>query len=436
MGLLSKLTPRFFKKTVRKIGKAIKWATKPLRKALRKVLKPIGKVFSKLGWVGTLALSIWGGPIGAWFGSWLNGMAGAFMAAMPTGVQTFISTVAKGITKAAKFGKNVYSSITEVFKHGINKMGQAFGWADPGKLSLVRGEGLISGASISGAPVGTLTESLTKGFTDLRNKVFGKPVESEITELGDWRGDSLPKIETAITKPGAGGLTLDPRDRYEGMFADPADAPFGDTEFFSGKDPIGSTNYLKDTSQLLPAKPSKVSSLLDPIQPIEVTAKYRRPPGAKVTENEWFSLTQEQQKEQIRLSQRGPFEKTIDWVGEKIADTKASPTGRALEYGSGAYNVYNKYLKDSEYETPWTNEMTYHATSMLSGGTQQQTGLDTLFFTEQPMTSNMSPNQLAEAYLTGMGTVKSSGQYDPWTQAMQQPGYGYSFNDFLSEYYG
>ena len=245
----------------------------------------------------------------------------------------------------------------------------------------------------------------------------------------------MPKIETAITKPGAGGLTLDPRDRYEGMFADPADAPFGD-EFFSGKDPIGSTNYLKDTSQLLPAKPSKVSSLLDPIQPIEVTAKYRRPPGAKVTENEWFSLTQEQQKEQIRLSQRGPFEKTIDWVGEKIADTKASPTGRALQYGSGAYNVYNKYLKDSEYETPWTNEMTYHATSMLSGGTQQQTGLDTLFFTEQPMTSNMSPNQLAEAYLTGMGTVKSSGQYDPWTQAMQQPGYGYSFNDFLSEYYG
>ena len=103
MGILSKITPRFFKTTVRKIGKAIKWATKPLRKALRKVLKPLGKAMDKLGWIGTLALTIWGGPLGNWLGTWMNGMAAAFMSAMPAGVQTFMTAVGRGITKAANF---------------------------------------------------------------------------------------------------------------------------------------------------------------------------------------------------------------------------------------------------------------------------------------------------------------------------------------------
>ena len=431
MGLLSKITPRFFKTTVRKIGKAIKWATKPLRKALRKVLKPLGKAMDKLGWIGTLALTIWGGPLGNWLGTWMNGMAAAFMSAMPAGVQTFMTAVGRGITKAANFGKTVYSSITEVFKHGINKMGQAFGYANPGKLSLVAGEGLVSGASISGAPVGTLTDALTKGFTNLRDRVFGKPVDEGITELGDWRGDTLPKIETTITKPGAGGLTLDPMDRYADIIADPTDAPFGDTEFFTGKDPIGSTPYSDIRESVMPV--SKEVSLLDPIQPIEVTANYRRPPGAEVTENEWFSLTREQQKEQIRLSQRGPFEKTIDWVGEKIEDTQKSPAGKALKYGSAGYNMYQDYTAEG-YEAPWQNEMAPYANSMLGGG--QQTGLDPLLFTDQPMSSGYSPNQLAQNYLTGFGQVMPGGQYDPFSYAMQQPGYGYMFNDYLADYQG
>ena len=446
MGLFSKIKD-VFKKVVRKVGGTIKKITKPIRKALKAVMKPFGKIFGKLGWVGTLALGIIFPGFGSMMGSWMQGLTNFVMKPFQMLGQTiaprltnFLGNIVKGVKSG---GKQIFSSITETFKHGINKMGQAFGYADPGKLSWVKGEGLISGASISGAPVGTLTESLTKGFTDLRNKVFGKPIESEITEIGDWRGDSLPKIETTVTKPGAGRLTLDPRDRYEDMFADPADAPFGDTEFFSGKDPIGGTNYLKDTTQLPPAKPSKVSSILDPIQPIEVTAKYRRPSGLEnLTDSAWEEYKKTdawtdylaEGREQIRLSERGPFEKGIDWIQDKVDVAKQSPAGRGLTMAATGLDAYNKYFYESDYETPWGNEMAPYANSMLQG--VQQAGLDGLLFTDQPTSSGMSPNQLAEGYLTGMGTVMPSGQYDAWSHATQQPYYGFTFNDYLSEYYG
>ena len=77
--------------------------------------------------------------------------------------------------------------------------------------------------------------------------------------------------------------------------------------------------------------------------------------------------------------------------------------------------------------------MSPYANSMLTD--VQQPGLEGLLFTAQDTSPGMSPNQLAEGYLTGFGQVMPGGQYDPYSYAMQQPGYGYMFNDYLADYY-
>ena len=154
---------------------------------------------------------------------------------------------------------------------------------------------------------------------------------------------------------------------------------------------------------------AKEVSLLDPIQPIEVTAKPKE-----------------------ILKEIGPFEKGIDWFGEKLADAKASPAGKGLSLAATGLDAYNKYLAEGP-EDPFYNPMSPYANSMLTD--VQQPGLEGLLFTAQDTSPGMSPNQLAEGYLTGFGQVMPGGQYDPYSYAMQQPGYGYMFNDYLADYY-
>ena len=99
---------------------------------------------------------------------------------------------------------------------------------------------------------------------------------------------------------------------------------------------------------------------------------------------------------------------------------------------STGLDAYNKYLAEGP-EDPFYNPMSPYANSMLTD--VQQPGLEGLLFTAQDTSPGMSPNQLAEGYLTGFGQVMPGGQYDPYSYAMQQPGYGYMFNDYLADYY-
>jgi hypothetical protein len=71
MGLFSKLV-KGFKNTIRGIGKAIKKVTKPIRKAIRKILKPFGRIYGKLGWVGTIALMFALPAMAGWMGTWFS----------------------------------------------------------------------------------------------------------------------------------------------------------------------------------------------------------------------------------------------------------------------------------------------------------------------------------------------------------------------------
>ena len=78
MGVFSKIG-KVFKKVVRKIGGVIKKVTKPLRKALKTVMKPFGKIFGKIGWVGTIGICLMFPGFGNLMGQWMQGLTNFVM---------------------------------------------------------------------------------------------------------------------------------------------------------------------------------------------------------------------------------------------------------------------------------------------------------------------------------------------------------------------
>ena len=127
MGKIRKLTD--------KIGKAIKKIAEPLWDGLKKVLKPIGKVFSKLGPIGTIGLGIMLPGIGSVVGSWFNAAGGAFqglfapgsfMHSVVGGIGDFISQGANSLLGTESVLGKAYGSITDVISAGVNVITEPF----------------------------------------------------------------------------------------------------------------------------------------------------------------------------------------------------------------------------------------------------------------------------------------------------------------------
>ena len=432
MGLLSKITPRFLKTTIRKVGKAIKWATKPLRKVLRKVLKPIGKAMDKLGWVGTLALMIWGGPIGAWFGSWMGTAAQGVMAAMPQGVAAFLKTIGNGITKAANFGKTVYNSITSVFKQGLNKIGQAFGMADPGKLVMSKtGEGLILKDPATWGAKATLKQKTLTGALD-------EWVHRSILGQTDYQSSPLSNIETAIPDTGV----ADQLGKGETI---------GDPEWLSSTgDPL--------SMGMDPIAPEEINSLLAPTEEKgwweknirdkrlawQEKLSNRAVGGWEKVDAQGNTIYQTYENQGLEIpSGTNPAtgarytasDNILSSTGSQIAVPRVASWGdvsTAGQYGMEAYGAYSAIRGTPDYEQPFYNENTGIANTMLQQ-TGQPTYMDTLAFAGEPAQPTDTFASLAERYLTGFGYAPPTGQTDYFNHAMQMPGYGYTFDQYLQD---
>lgn len=127
MGLFSKIG-KAFKKVVRGVGKAIKAVAKPIGKVFKKVLSPFAKVFGKLGFVGSLALSMILPGLGGLMGTWFNKFGGAaaklftpdsFMHKMVTG---FVDKV----NGFANWAGRKYNDVTSLIKDGVNAITKPF----------------------------------------------------------------------------------------------------------------------------------------------------------------------------------------------------------------------------------------------------------------------------------------------------------------------
>jgi hypothetical protein len=396
MGILSKITPRFFKKVVRKVGRAIKWATKPIRKVLRKILKPIGKAFDKLGWVGTLALMIWGGPIGAWVNSWLGSFGTAFMQgitkAMPK-LGGFLANVGKGIRTAATWTKNAFSSITDVMSKGVNRIAEGFGWN----------------------PAAHGGRTLTDAFGDWATRV-----RDRIQNFGKTTNDPMSMIDS----------TLQP----EKMFIEDMDPNV--LKNLTGTDVLDPSAFATDQGQLYARAggiPPEVSVPVSgtPITgtPITTTVKKKGPLGS------WFSgrgFSGEMVATPIPGSP-GQFDYGYKYpVLDFAKRVTESPVGKAASIASAGYGAYQMFKGDPSYEEPYYNANTSLSNAMLAE-TEQPTYMDELAFNGNFGSPQQDFNTMAQNYITGFGHALPSNTTDYMSFAQNLPGYGYQFADYLQD---
>lgn len=375
MGLFSKLG-KALKKTIRGIGKAIKKITKPFRKVLRKVLSPIGRIVNKLGFVGTLALSWMLPGAGAWIGQWLSSFG--------PGMANLVAKVSTGFTNLMKPFKTVYNSVTEVFKQGANKIGQMFGFEGPAGMKWGGyGEGLVADASVDavtgavtgGVTQGTLTDSVSKWVNNIIGPKSKPPVATIEAPIVD-----VPTVET--------------------------------------------------------------SSLMDPTTP----------KGIKVSEslNEQTIIDTSMGDDKSLFSKVGDkFTKGKEYLAKKeigstfVSDPNfESPIGTWGQAGKGAqvaasgYGTYMAFAGGGDYDPGFYNPNIDDAQGFLQESAMYaQTPMDELYFSGNRGTPQDTFNSLANNYITGFGQALPQG-VDPYTYALQMPGYGYNFNSYIEDSFG
>ena len=144
MGLFSKIK-KAFKKVVRGIGKVIKKVTKPFVKVAKAVLKPIGKVFGKLGFVGSLALGFMFGGGFPFLSNWFSGLEGGSF------LGRFMDTVSQGFSRVMKPFKSIIS-----FLPGFN-FSLLASYLGPASTTFVRYEMVVQPTNLQ-----TCIENLSK----------------------------------------------------------------------------------------------------------------------------------------------------------------------------------------------------------------------------------------------------------------------------------
>ena len=359
MGLFSKIK-KVFKKAVRGIGKVIKKITKPITKIMKKVLKPFGKIFSKLGWVGTLALGVMFPGMGNMLGSWMSNITSfalkPFLAAGKAIAPNFTKFLGDMVSGLATRGKNVFSSITDVFKHGVNKIGQAFGFEAPVSQLSSTGQYFTTGGE------GTLTDSFSNWVEGIKDRSVGKAPSIE-----------APTVDTVI----------EPTVRFDGTTVE---------------------------------APSLMDSTKEPIVRFDGTT-VEAPLSSEVVDTAVDSTGT-------------PLLDTID---STISSVKSSRVGRGADYALKGYGAYSAAVGGPEIEEGFYNPNLGLANAGLTQVDQNNQALSSLQFSLPVLNPTDSFNTIAQNYMNGFGYALPSGQTNYFDYAMQIPGYGYTFDNYLQD---
>lgn len=336
MGLFSKIG-KAFKKVVKGVGKVIKKVTKPFAKVFKKVLKPFAKVFGKLGFVGSLALSMILPGMGGLMGTWFNKFGGA--AAKLFTPDSFMHKMVTGfVDKVNGFGNwagRRYNDVTSLIKDGVNAVTKPF---------------MAEGKTFTGA------------FEDMVNNM-----SSRINKGEGWK------------------------------------APWEGT-------------------------PSPTD-----IQPVEVTAQFRRPAGMSDADFATYKPSAESLaagREANLSTQKGVLDKIED-LGTRFKESKVGRAVGIYETGSG---IYNKYLADDP-EAPFYNANINQANDMLVNTLQGQMDNFTQFDARAISGQVNSHNDVARMFSSGFGSVTPPNVNDiSWANA--QDAYGFNFPSFAGNMLG
>lgn len=406
MGILSDIA-KGLKNTIRGVGRIIKKTTKPLRKAIRAVLKPlkpIGKIFDKLGFIGTIALSFIlpgiGTAIGTWLSSWGAGMA------------KFVSAVSRAISWVTKPIKFVRDSITGVLKQGMNRLGQAFGFDAPGKMAWKAGGEKIFDAAgnVTGTTTGHFAAgeaisgglTLTDSLTNMAKKIFQRTETTTPSITGEPLGlEGLP-----------GQQVLPPKQSVWSA----EELEFKAPEF----DPLTSADVVVPKG-----------ALIDPTTKLPIGVEEIKPTldWSDTTKAMEAGVPQYKNKfQQWRAERKTPlgdfYDKTLD---PKLTKLKESPFGKTVSYATAGYGAYTAFKGAPSYAEEFYNPNIGLAGAVLDE-TQQTTFLDDLF-TDGTRSYNTEA-MFAEAqneYYTAFGTAPTKN----WWERTQG---GMSFEEFVYDF--
>ena len=385
MGLFSKLK-KVLKKTIRGVGKVIKKVTKPFRKVLRKVLKPIGRVVNKLGFVGTIALSLILPAAGTWIGQWLAGF-GPNMASL-------VGKISTGFSNLIKPFKTVYNSVTEVFKQGFNKVGQMFGFEGPAGMKW---------------QAGGETQFLTDSAGDFILDGAGAKIKMGTT-TGKFIADAAIDAATgSVTRAATQGTLTDSISQWVNNIIGPKSKQPSASQFADVDIPEGFET--QDIYDMRGEGFTPKESLLTRV-------------GNKFTAGKEYLAKKE--------------------IGSTfVSDPKwESPIGTWGQAGKGAqvaasgYGTYMAFAGGADYEPGFYNPNIDDAQGFLQESSMySQTPMDDLYFGGDMGTPQDTFTSLANKYLSGFGQAVPQGT-DPFMFAQQMPGYGYNFNSYVEDSFG
>ena len=406
MGKIRKLT--------NKIGKAIKKIAEPLWDGLKKVLKPIGKVFSKLGPIGTIGLGIMLPGIGSVVGSWFNAAGGAFQGLFAPG--SFMHNVVGGIGDFISQGANsllgtesalgkAYGSITDVISAGVNVITEPF---------LGKGKGLAT-------RIANFTANFTDRFSIKTKLDLPDGIDNSISDDADL---DIAKIAESYFPEGEG--------------------QFGDTpkpEFVGSPEPVGrdmNIEQLEEQSALResllqrPLKEDKPESSFDTSDELVAQAKQDLE-----SEDIEVDLT----KDEITVDKKGKVKMTTKDVG-----TKKVSSYDKLKYKYKSFKDTTDEARELyEQISPDEEDIGYafHNPNIDQAFETISYASSIVPFTPVPLnfieaaigaTEESSIRALMENYVSSWGSTIPEDVNPVWYADNQPSSYGMSLDRYLSNY--
>ena len=372
MGIFKKI-----KKGFKKLGSSI---AKRMRKVGRGVKKGFGKItkaFGKLGPLGHLALFFILPYAGKALGSWMGQFGSSVMKALPKDFGTLLGKIGSAVKTAASVPGNaigsVYSTVSNALTAGIDFVTKPF--------------------------MGTGSKGLATSFKDFVGNVFSAPAEVPLTPeqvsanaraTSSQTSGSQASKDLAITETETGPIkpSAEKVARTEAQIAAKAE-----------------TAARKASAAKLDITPSASET-------ITVTDVAD---AASVDEGKSFIDSYKEFKENIGKK---------DIIGTNISVSEAVGVTKDA---TGVFTAY-KYFNPDDVESGFYNPNTGMANALNQSTTNPYTtsSEDASFVNLNNVPS--TPDQQASFYARMFGPVGN----DPYAAAMNAPGYGFGFEDYIT----
>jgi len=330
--------------------------------------------------------------------------------------------IIKGVGKAIK---GVAKVLWKPIKAVLKPIGKFFGKLGPiGTIALgflLPGIGNIVGSWLNG--MGGAFQGLFQGMPRIFNAIgkVGNAIKSAATWGSDMYGKTIGRVFDSVTgaiKGGIDTLTGGKATQF-GDWLGKFTSDIGDKLTYKGE---GIQGPMDITDAAVNATKS-----LTTIEPITVTAEYRKPAGMSNREFRKFQKTDAwtdhlaKGKELNLASQKGFFEEAVDWIQGGVDTVRESTVGRAYD----TYNTVSSYFADDpRMRMPGT--MGASAFSML-GNMGGDFGSEFSFsqFNTAPINTAPTFMETLQNYATGAYGSTIIPKHDPLGFVQGLGGYGF-----------